>query len=121
MTRTKSSAAIIAADVSEAQFLATVIDIAQMLGWLVYHQRPAMTSKGYRTALQGDAGFPDLVLARLKSGAFFTRVIYAELKVGKNKPTTAQQKWLDVLSCISVGEVYIWTPSDMEQIKKALT
>ena len=76
---------------NEAQFTTIVIEMAKALGWLVYHQRPARTAKGWRTALQGHAGFPDLVLA--KDG----RVIFAELKSAKGRLSDAQKGWLEAL------------------------
>lgn len=87
---------------SEAQFTAAVIDFAQYKGWLVAHFRPARTTRGWRTPVQGDKGFPDLVLAR--DG----RVIFAELKVGKNKMSVEQERWSTALP-----EMYLWHPADL--------
>jgi hypothetical protein len=50
--------------VSEASFLSAVVDYARLKGWRVHHQRPAYERGRYRSAIQGDSGFPDLVLAR---------------------------------------------------------
>lgn len=38
------------------------VALAKAHGVLVHHQRPARTDQGYRSAIQGDPGFPDLVL-----------------------------------------------------------
>jgi hypothetical protein len=76
---------------SEDDLKAAVIQAARLLGWRVAHQRPARTEKGWRTAIEGDAGFPDLCLAR--DG----RVLFRELKSAKGKPTADQQVWLEAL------------------------
>lgn len=84
--------------VSEAAFQETIIEAARLYGWLVMHTRPTRTGrydeKGrptYATAIQGDAGFPDLVLAR------GDRIIFAELKAGRRTTTPEQDVWLAVL------------------------
>ena len=114
-------------DVSEREFLATIIDIAHMTGWLVSHQRPAWTEKGYRTAIQGDAGFVDLVLLRDR------HLIFAELKSSKGKLTADQVHWNVMLCDLSIWacrterdetyfpvRYYTWRPQDIEKIKAVL-
>lgn len=87
---------------SEADLLANVINLAHDCGWLVSHSRPAMTTKGWRTATQGDRGALDLTLAR---GG---RVILAELKRQfGGKFEDGQQEWLKA----SGG--YLWQPLDL--------
>lgn len=78
---------------TEAEFLSQIVDLAQKLGWLVCHFRPAQTGKGWRTAVQGDGvGWPDLVLCRNN------RLIFAECKIGKKKPSPRQELWLRALA-----------------------
>lgn len=98
---------------TEAGFTKAVLDLAKMHRWRAMHQRPAMTSKGWRTAISGDAGFPDLVLVR------GTRLIFAELKVGKNKPTTEQFEWLARLMGAG-AECYVWRPEQWDEIAAKL-
>lgn len=100
---------LLAPRISEGQFQETVIQLAKLRGWLVMHTRPAWSEKGWRTPIEGDAGFPDLVLAR------HGKVIYAELKSEKGRVTAAQQKWMTAL-----GDVHLWRPSDLDQIKEVL-
>lgn len=116
---------------NEAEFLSQVVKLAHMYGWLCSHQRPAWTSKGFRTALQGDPGALDLLLAHPERG-----LIFAELKVGKNKPTKAQEKWLWVLNEIAVSashvsygssepvafpvRVYVWRETQLQEIADIL-
>lgn len=69
------------------------------------------------TAVQGDNGFPDLVMVR-ESGE--PRLIVAELKVGKRKPTADQERWLAGFRRAGV-EAYLWThPQDWPEIERTL-
>jgi hypothetical protein len=99
----------------ERDFQRAVIDLARLTGWRVHHTRPALTRRGrWLTPIQGDAGFPDLVLVRAG------RVIFAELKRVGGKPTAEQQAWLEALQACAGVEVYLWTPDDWEAIIDAL-
>jgi hypothetical protein len=99
----------------EKDFQRAVIDLARLTGWRVHHTRPALTRRGrWLTPIQGDAGFPDLVLVRAG------RVIFAELKRVGGKPTAEQQAWLEALQACAGVEVYLWTPDDWEAIIDAL-
>jgi hypothetical protein len=89
---------------TEAQFQATVLAVARVRGWLVYHVPDSRRST---------PGFPDLVMARDGD------VIFAELKLDGKKPTPAQQAWLDALPAALVG-VYCWTPSQWTEIEERL-
>ena len=91
---------------TETDFTTMVVNLAHLYGWKVCHFRPAKTARGYRTALQGDKGLPDIIAAR--NG----RKVFAELKVGKNKPTPDQEDWLHHLG----SDTYVWYPEDWEQI-----
>lgn len=106
---------------TEQELLDAVVDLAHVGGWLVHHQRPAMNRRGqWASHVQGDPGFPDLVLAHPTRG-----VIFAELKSEKGRLSTAQNAWLDVLDCNPVTHypiaVYVWRPSDWESIVQTLT
>ena len=54
-------------------------------------------------------GFPDLVLVRND------RTVFAELKTDKGKLSVAQDGWLNLLRGTS-NEVYLWRPSDMDDV-----
>jgi hypothetical protein len=90
-------------EATEKQFMAAVIETAQMLGWLVYHTHDSRHSA---------AGFPDLVLVR-------DRVVFAELKAEKEKISDEQEAWLAALG-FAGAEVFCWRPSDWEVIEEAL-
>jgi hypothetical protein len=97
--------------ISEADWLTRVIDIPLLNGWLVNHQRPARTERGWRTATQGRAGFPDLVLAR--NG----EVIVAELKANAGQLRPEQKEWLRHLGPYGC----VWRPRDSDQVLQRLT
>ena len=94
---------------TEKEFTDQVVDLAMMCGYLVHHDRGDM-----RQRIQGHAGFPDLCMTN------GPRLIFAELKVGKNKPTSDQARWLVFLAGRTV-EVYLWRPEDMPAITELLT
>ena len=91
--------------ITEKDFQAAVINLARYTGWLVYHTHDSRRS---------EPGFPDLVLAKDKW------LVTAELKTEKGTLTPAQTAW--ILALRETGnEVYVWRPSDWEQIQERLT
>lgn len=101
-------------DESEKDFQKTVIDLARKCGWRVAHFRPARTKHGWRTAVSADgAGFFDLVLVR-------DRIIFAEIKREKGKTSSEQDAWAAATRKAG-GEVYLWRPSDWDEIVDTLT
>ena len=99
---------------TEAEFMGQIIEMAQLRGWRVHHTRPAWTGKGWRTPIQGDPGFPDLVLVRKRGKR--VRVIFAELKSDKGRLTNEQQEWIRLLEGCKGVESYIWRPRIWEGI-----
>ena len=99
----------------ERDFTQRVIRYARLRGWLVHHCRPSRMASGrWATAIQGDAGFPDLVLSR--EGV----VIFGELKRESRGVLSAEQRsWLEALAGEQV-QVYVWKPSDWERIERLL-
>ena len=66
-----------------------VIQLARMNGFRVQHSRPVQQANGrWLTAIQGDVGFPDLVLAHRERG-----VLFIELKSDTGKLTPGQVSW----------------------------
>ena len=49
---------------TERVWQADVVALAKANSWMVAHFRPAKTAEGWRTPVEGHAGFVDLVLAR---------------------------------------------------------
>ena len=90
---------------SEADLQASIIELARIGGWLVHHDRPARTNKGWRTALEGHAGYPDLTLAR--GGLAGARVLWVEVKTAQGKLDPDQQAWARRLGS-SMDEALDW-------------
>lgn len=105
-----TSVASLPANLSEHHFQRTVIDLARLHGWRVSHTRPARTERGWRTPVEGDAGAPDLLLAR--DGA----VLLAELKSARGRPAPDQVAWLAALG--PYGR--LWRPADFPTIAALL-
>jgi hypothetical protein len=97
--------------VTEDDYLRRVLDTATIHGWRVAHFRPAKTAKGWRTPMQGHPGLPDLVLAR--NG----RVILAELKSDRGRPTVDQVAWLAALG----DHGRLWRPKEWTAVLSELT
>lgn len=87
----------------EAQFQAQVVQLFRLRGFLVYH-----THNSRRSA----PGYPDLTMVS-PSG----RVVWAELKTEKGKPSGPQLMWLDRLRK-GGAEAYLWRPSDWRDIEQ---
>lgn len=91
---------------TEAELLGGVMDLCKLLGFYVHHCRPAKTEKGWRTPIQGDAGFVDLVICGRND------VLFRELKSDTGKPSLEQADWITRL--VEAGaDVTIWRPRDM--------
>lgn len=100
---------------TEAGFTKAVVDLATAFGWLVTHPLPLRSSKGWRTGTQGHVGYVDITAT--KGG----RLVLAELKVGRNKPTPEQRRWLDELALVPGATVRLWTPGDWPEIEATFT
>ena len=89
----------------EADFQAAVIELAEVLGWRVYHTHNSRRSQ---------PGFPDLTMVRDGN------LIFAELKTTSRRPTPDQMSWLNDLGIVPGLVVFIWRPSDWPDIEWAL-
>lgn len=101
------------ADVSEKDFQKTVTDALTLFGWRWCHFRPARTQRGWRTALSGSPGFPDIAAVRGE------RILYVELKAANGKLRDEQQSWLSALGAAG-AEVHCWRPSDWPFIERLI-
>lgn len=112
--RTERSSAQVPSPITEAQFTAQVIQLAHLLGWRIAHFRPAQTTRGWRTAVEGDgAGYPDVTAVRGH------RLVVAELKAQRGAVTPEQRAWLDAFAAAG-AETYVWRPSDFDAIAAVL-
>ncbi len=96
---------------SEDDFKSRVMATARVYGWMCCHYRPARDARGWVTPLEGDAGCPDLILAR--GGV----VLLAELKSHKGKARADQLSWL--LAAGSQGR--LWRPGDWPAVLAELS
>lgn len=102
--------------VSERMFQDAIVQLAKWNGWKVFHPLTVQGFNGrWRTALQGDPGFPDLVLAHPERG-----VIFAELKSSIGKVSDLQMEWISTLRAAG-AEVYVWRPRDLKEAQQILT
>jgi hypothetical protein len=105
--------------VKEKDFQKQVLDLAATRGWHTAHFGSTVkwvkTKNGYKVVPDSQAaGFPDLVMARKG------RLVFAELKVGRNKPSELQKRWLWELGEVDGVGVYLWTPDDWDEIEGVL-
>lgn len=98
---------------SERSFQASVATLARLCGWRLAHFRAAWTKDGWRTAMSGDVGYPDLTMCR---GG---RLVFAELKAVGGRLGDEQVVWLDALR-ETPAEVYLWRPPDWPEIRRVL-
>ncbi len=89
---------------TEKAFMQQIIQLAKLRGYMVFHTHDSRHSA---------SGFPDLILVKGRV------LIAAEIKVGKNKPTLAQEIWLRALSDAGVN-VFVWTPESWDAIETTL-
>lgn len=93
-----------------------MIETAHRFGWWAVHfPTSTVGAKGsFRTAYLGDGkGFPDIVAIKA------SRLLFAELKVGRNTTTAEQDEWAQKLLLTGV-EMYLWTPDDVREIDQVL-
>jgi hypothetical protein len=110
-------AAIKPPPMTETEFLRQVLELAAMLGWSAAHFRPALTSRGWRTPVQGNlgAGFPDLVLAH--PGRH--RLLFVELKSDAGKVSAEQAAVLALLEEAG-APCRVWRPRDFDDLAAEL-
>ena len=100
--------------ISEALFQEEVRKIALMHSWKYYHPWLSIHSTG---------GYPDCTMVHAEK----KRIIFAELKADGKELRQDQQEWIDELTTVTDAwlpgmrpEIYVWHPSDIEQIWEIL-
>ncbi len=100
------------AAMTEAEFKNIIIGVAKRFGWLIHHDLPAMSSGGrWATHVQGDAGFPDLLLVHPTG----KKILALELKSERGKTSPLQKRWLLAFEQAGVYAT-VMKPSDMEYV-----
>lgn len=89
----------------EGIFQEDVIELAELLGWRVWHV--------YDSRRQKVEGMPDLILVR-------ERVVWAELKGPRTRVEPIQVEVLDQLRATG-AEVYLWRPKDWDEVVAVLS
>lgn len=90
--------------ITEKEFQQSVVDYARLQNWLVFHPYHMRRSQ---------PGYPDLTLLR-------DRVVFAELKVGKNRLSMHQAMYRErLLACPGV-EYFLWKPDMWDEIEEVL-
>ena len=95
---------IVASRIHEKEWMQQVIDLARMLGYLVYHTH---------NSIRSEKGYPDLMCIRPP------RLIVVEVKTLKGRLTPEQKKWLEWFKACGV-ETYVWRPNQLEEIIEIL-
>lgn len=126
---------------SEKDFMRQITDLADIRGWSWLHIRPGMTRDSWRTPVSGPLGkgWPDLFLCRPDRN----QIIFAEVKREGGSLTSDQERVLGILRQMVTAawvqdrydpkkwryvvadtsgmvEVYVWQPSDWEEIERVL-
>ncbi len=103
--------------ITEKQLLATVVEMAEAHGWLVYHQldQGGVTEDGRQWhGKRIGPGFPDLVLVRPPL------LMFRELKSQSGTVSRHQEQWMHGL--LEAGaDAMVWRPSDMDLIEETLS
>lgn len=88
---------------TEREFQQTVVDMARLLGWKVYHTHDSRRS---------EPGFPDLCLVR-------DRIVWLELKTESGRVSPEQASWIAALNAAG-GTALVVRPSDLSRVEAAL-
>ena len=92
--------------VTEASWQSTVVDLAALTGWYIYHNPDSRRSQ---------AGFPDLCLIRAP------RILFMELKRENGRLSAAQKEVIDQLDRCDGVEVHVARPSDWPSVVEWLS
>ena len=111
MTEPTSAQIEIAKAMTENQLQDNILDAAHKYKWRVHAERPAVNQSGkWATPIQGDPGFPDLVLARNGIEWKF------ELKSEKGKLTVEQREWYHALPNCLIIRPRNWLSGEVEAL-----
>jgi hypothetical protein len=90
---------------TEKMFMAQVIELARLFGWLCYHTFDSRRS---------ERGFPDIVMVRPPS------ILFVELKTDTGRLKPAQCTWLEALEQCTGVEAHVWRPAQWNAIVSRL-
>ena len=107
MTTRLTTQQIMANAMLEKDLVRHIVKAAKDLGYMVTHFTSTQTEGRHRTALQGDKGFPDLVIANGRV------VLFVECKSQVGRMSPEQHAWMAVLRVTGVDgpvKTYEWRP-----------
>jgi hypothetical protein len=93
------------APITEKAWLAQVVELAGLCRWEHYHAW---------LSIHSPRGWPDLALCRPP------RLVLAELKTERGVVSPDQARWIELLGECPGVEVYLWRPSDFDQVREIL-
>jgi len=79
----------------EDELVRSILDALIRTGWLACHFRPARTGTGWRTAVQGNIGFPDIIAIHPRKG-----ILALECKSDRGRLTAEQIAWKEAFEAI---------------------
>lgn len=97
--------AVLDAAMTEADFQAQIVALAEAKNWLCYHTHDSRRSQ---------PGFPDLVLVRGST------VLFLEVKAEKGKLSPAQLEWMVGLKGVRYVHAATVRPSDWDEVERLL-
>jgi hypothetical protein len=90
-----------------------VVDYAHLKHWTVAHFPAVETTRGWRTAIAGDArGFPDLLLVR-------ERIVVIEIKGDGDTVKPEQEEWQRKFRAAG-AEAYVVRPKDWPDVVREI-
>jgi hypothetical protein len=101
---------------TEAACQSTIVEAARLGGWMIHAERQAQSRKGWRTPIQGHAGFPDLVLVHPDARL----VWFVEIKRKPNKLAPDQLVWRTALEEAGADYRLVWVPEELDEFCQTL-
>jgi hypothetical protein len=92
--------------VTEDDLLGAILDLCRLKHLHVHHCRPAKTERGWRTPIQGEPGFVDMVIVGDNG------VLFRELKADRGRLSAEQQQWLNRLA-FARADAAVWRPAQL--------
>lgn len=106
MSKRLTARQIVLRSISETDWQERVETESALLGWWSWHDNDPRRNR---------SGWPDLVLVRPP------RILFVELKTENGRLSSRQRVVLGMLARCPGVEVYVWRPSDEDDVRRILT
>lgn len=105
----------------EAAFRKQVMDLAALLGYRAVHFKTSLNPRGQHLTVYEGAGkgWPDVFLARPGTQTRRPRLVWIELKAGKNTATPEQEEYLEFLRSCG-AEAYLFREGELGAVRAVL-